>query len=143
MSRVRELRAAYGSDAALGVIYDDEQGLSLLPDGGHAALCGDCAHYIRSREINTAIYGFWSKENPTWAGAGLVDGHDFAVVDERYIVDPWILETEALSHRAVFDLLDPSHATEVRRLYGDRSKWRLVELPSVSTTLPRPKCGSL
>lgn len=125
--RVGELDARYGSDEALGVVYDVEEGASLLPNGRRAASCSDCAHYIRSLEPNTAIYGFWSRENTGWAGAILVDGHDFAVVLGRYIVDPWIVETERLSDRAVFDLEDPADQAEVRRIYGDRKSWRLVE----------------
>jgi len=128
-SRVNELTVRYGSDEALGVVYDEEAGASLLPDGRRAASCADCAYYIRSLEPNTAIYGFWSRENTGWAGAILVDGHDFAVVDGRYIVDPWIVETERLSDRAVFDLKNPVDQAEVRRLYGDRKSWHLVELP--------------
>lgn len=127
LSRVAELGSRYGSDEALGVEYDEEDGASLLPNGRRAASCFECADYIRSLEPNTAIYGFWSRENTGWAGAILVDGHDFAVVDGRYIVDPWIVETERLSDRAVFDLQDPADQAEVRRIYGDRKSWRLVE----------------
>ncbi len=127
MNRVAALTARYGSDEALGVTYDDEHGGSFLPGGGRASNCYDCADYIRACEPNTAIYGFWSRENAGWAGAILVDGHDFAVVDDRYIVDPWIVETERLSDRPVFDLKNPNDRTEVRRIYGDRKSWRLVE----------------
>jgi hypothetical protein len=130
MNRKRELSARYGSDAALGVTTDPAARISLLPDGGRASDCSDCAAFIRSVEPNATIYGFWSKDNPSWAGAKLQDGHDFAVVDGRYIVDPWIVETEALSDRAVFDLEDPKDAAEVTRLYGNRLKWELVEEPT-------------
>ena len=126
-SRVAELTARYGSDEALGVVYDEEEGASLLPNGRRAASCSECADYIRSLEPNTAIYGFWSRENTSWAGAILQDGHDFAVVQGRYIVDPWIVETERLSERAVFDLKDSTDQAEVRPIYGDRKSWRLVE----------------
>ena len=129
-SHADDLAARYGTDEALGVTYDEEAGAALLPDGGRAASCADCAYYIRSLEPNTAIYGFWSRRNASWAGAILQDGHDFAVVDGRYIVDPWIMETERLSDRAVFDLNDPMDQPEVQRLYGDRKSWRLVELPA-------------
>ena len=129
-NRVAELTERYGSDQSLGVVYDEEEEISLLPDGGRAANCYDCAYYIRSLEPNTKIYGFWSRENTGWAGAILQDGHDFAVVDGRYIVDPWIVETEALSNRAVFDLKNPADQAEIRRLYGDERSWRLVERAS-------------
>lgn len=128
-TRVEELAARFGSDEALGVAYDEESGVSLLPDGGRASSCADCAFFIQSREPNTVIYGFWSSENIGWAGAALLDGHDFAVVDGRYVVDPWIMETEHLSNRAVFDLENPTDQLEVRRLYGDRKYWHVVEVP--------------
>lgn len=123
-NRVAELVARYGSDDAIGVVHDEEAEASLLPDGGRATNCYDYASYIRSLEPNAEIYGFWSRENTGWAGAILQDGHDFAVVDRRYIVDPWIVETEHLSDRAVFDLENPADRAEVRRLYGDRRSWR-------------------
>lgn len=131
-TRASLLAALYGSDSALGVSQDEEADLAVLPDGGHATRCGDCAHYIRSLEPNTAVYGFWSKDNPSWAGARLVDGHDFALVEERYIVDPWIVETEHLSDRAVFDLHDPADAAEIHRIYGDRRTWRIMAGPSIA-----------
>lgn len=129
MTRAGELAARYGTDVALGVTYNEDVGASLLPDGGRASSCADCAYYIRSLEPTTAIYGFWSSENTRWAGVMLVDGHDFAVVENRYIVDPWIVDTECLSDRAVFDLESPLDQTEVRRLYGDPKSWHLVESP--------------
>lgn len=129
-SRVRDLVARYGSDGALGARYHEEEGASVLPDGGRASSCSDCAYYIRELESNTAIYGFWSKDNPSWAGAKLQDGHDFAIVEGRYIVDPWIKETEGLSKRAVFDLETPADAREINRLFGNPLNWQLVEGPS-------------
>ena len=124
--RVSELTARYGSDDALGVCYDEELQLSLLPNGGYAASCGDCAYYIQSCEPNTQVVGFWSRDNPSWVGADLQDGHDFALVDNRHIVDPWIVETEHFSARAVFDLYAPADQIEIRRLYGDRTTWQVA-----------------
>lgn len=123
MNRISELLDRYGSDAALGIVYDEEVEASLLPDGGRASSCSDCATYIASLEATAVIYGFWSRDNPAWAGAGLVDGHDFVVVDGRYIVDPWIVETEALSPHAVFDLENPADAADITRIYGNRLAW--------------------
>ena len=130
VSRIGALTRRYGSDRALGVRHDREMGIALLPDGEPASVSGHCARYIRSQEPDTAIYGFWSRDNPSWAGAALQDGHDFAVVDSRYIVDPWVVETEALSKRAVLDLENPAHAKEIRQLYGNPLKWSLMAGPS-------------
>ena len=138
MKRTVELFTRFGSDSALGVVYDRAAGASLLSDGGRASNCADCAHFIQSLEPQTEIYGFWSKDNPTWAGAALHDGHDFAVVEGRYIVDPWMVETEALSKRAVFDLENPADASEICRLYGNCFKWFLTEeaVPVLTGTAP-------
>jgi hypothetical protein len=38
------------------------------------------------------VYGFLSEENPTSAIARAAGGHDFAVIDDRFIVDPWLGE---------------------------------------------------
>ena len=124
--RVAELIALYGSDHALGVYYDEEEGVSLLPNGGRAAVCTDCARFIGRKEPGTTIVGYSHEDNPSDASE-LAFGHDFAIVDDRYIVDPWVVETAGVSSRAVFDLENPLDANEIRRLYGDPGKWELVE----------------
>ena len=124
--RVAELIALYGSDHALGVYYDEEEGVSLLPNGGRAAVCTDCARFIGRKEPGTTIVGYSHEDNPSDASE-LAFGHDFAIVDDRYIVDPWVVETAGVSSRAVFDLENPLDANEIRRLYGDPRKWELVE----------------
>ena len=62
--------------------------------------------------------------------AEIADGHDFAVVHGRYVVDPWIGEVElgrieipaAGVHfpfgKIVFDLEQPDDAVAIRALYG-------------------------
>ena len=90
--RVAELIALYGSDHALGVYYDEEEGVSLLPNGGRAAVCTDCARFIGRKEPGTTIVGYSHEDNPSDASE-LAFGHDFAIVDDRYIVDPWVVET--------------------------------------------------
>jgi hypothetical protein len=128
--RTAELTAWYGSDASLGVRIETNSGRARLPDGGYASNCYDCASYIRSREPGAAVFGFFSRDNPTWAGAQLVDGHDFVIVQGRYIVDPWIVETEHLSDRSVFDIERIEDAAEITRLYGRSDRWVLVERPT-------------
>ena len=125
-ARAAELQARYGTDAALDVRFNDEEGFSELPNGGRAAVCTDCARFIRSKEPSTKIVGYSHEDNPSGASE-LAFGHDFAIVDDRYIVDPWVVGTAGESSRAVFDLENPLDANEIRRLYGDPGKWELVE----------------
>jgi hypothetical protein len=123
-SRLAELEARYGSDEALGVEWNDEEGRSLLPNGEPAVICSFCAAYIVRLEEAGKVVGFHDGVNPTAHAAGYPGGaHDFALIDDRYIVDPWVKETGLTSRRAVLDLLDPGDREEIRFLYGDPSVW--------------------
>lgn len=126
-SRVAELEVRYGSDEALGVEWDEDEQRSLLPDGEPAVICGFCAAYIVRLEGAGKVVGFHDKANPTAHAAGYPGGaHDFALIDGRYIVDPWVKETGLTSKRAVFDLQSPEDAEEIAWLYGDRGRWEMV-----------------
>lgn len=126
-SRVAELEARYGSDEALGVKWNDEEGRSFLPNGEPAVICSFCAAYIVRLEGAGKVIGFHDGVNPTAHAAGYPGGaHAFALIDDRYIVDPWVKETGLTSKRAMFDLLDPGDAEEIRYLYRNRGKWEVM-----------------
>ncbi len=123
-SRVAELEVRYGSDEALGIEWNEEVQRSLLPDGEPAVICGFCAAYIVRLEGAGKVVGFHDGVNPSANAAGYPGGaHDFALIEDRYIVDPWVKETGFTSKRAVFDLQDPGDGEEIRWLYGDRGRW--------------------
>jgi hypothetical protein len=124
--RRQELEVRYDSDTALGARYHEHENLTLLPGGSVAAKCTNYARFIRSLEPNTAVWGFSGDANPESTIGQSLFGHDFAVVDSRYIVDPWVVERAGMSERAVFDLEDPRDAEEIRHLYGDCSTWKLM-----------------
>jgi hypothetical protein len=125
---VADLEARYGSDEALGVHWDEAEGRSLLPDGEPAIMRGACAAYIVELEGAGKIVGFYDGTNPTAHAAGYAGGgHDFALIDDRYIADPWVKETGLTSTRAVFDLQDPEDQEEIQHLYGDPRMWEAVE----------------
>jgi hypothetical protein len=48
------------------------------------------------------------------------EGHHFAVMNNRYIIDPWVFDN---FNRSVFDLQNKNDEEMVRYLYGDRNKW--------------------
>ncbi|MCX6937938.1 MAG: hypothetical protein NTU80_08585 [Verrucomicrobia bacterium] len=54
------------------------------------------------------------------------DGHDFALIAERFIVDYWGAYAAGVIDRPVFDLLDSSIQEIVSRLYGPKESWRIV-----------------
>lgn len=72
--------------------------------------------------------GFFIEKNPVTHpeidGAG---GHDFAVIGQRYIVDPWISLFTGAEDRSVYDLHDPKDAEIIKHIYGDVEKWSLYD----------------
>ena len=73
------------------------------------------------------VFTFAAEDNPWAAVSEDRDGHDFAVVDGRYIVDPWALEVGVVWRRMrgqrVLDMRDKTHADEIDHLYGDPDMW--------------------
>jgi len=64
----------------------------------------------------------------------LAGGHDFAIVDDRYIVDPWLMEVELdrittltgkklYVNQGVFDLENSNDRQLAREIYGPSSNW--------------------
>ena len=52
------------------------------------------------------------------------DGHDFVVVDGRFIVDWWAKFVAGDTERVAFDMQDPQDAEYVRRYYGTPDMWQ-------------------
>lgn len=156
LSVVEALTASFGSEEALRITYEVEgehapigrftseelcayESLhpnhalcvtSYLPHGGSAICCTEYARYIRSKlPGRVAVVGFSNEDNPSCA---IVrdrlhpGGHDFALVDNRYLVDPWIKLIKQYSERTVFDMADPHDAAEVLRIYGPASSWKNI-----------------
>lgn len=123
----KELISKYTTDEAIGVKIegggDDEQ--AVIPGYGPAFICTNYAHFIQDKE-KAIIVGFHAEDNPDSEISDIADGHDFAIVGGRFIVDPWIVNTENLSKKAVFDLEDPKDKADIKRFYGDRTKWKLI-----------------
>jgi hypothetical protein len=72
------------------------------------------------------ILGFSADENPDSSVAAVAGGHDFALLDDRYIVDPWIRDVEAMSQQTVFDIQNPEDAAKIAELYGPQKAWQRV-----------------
>ena len=116
--RKQQLEEAYGTDESIGL---DEEG--LLPDGESACVCTNVAFYIAKQVKGAKIFGFAEWDNPSSAISEDYDGHDFAMVD-GFIIDPWVSQTENYSKKSVFDTMDQDDSKEIKRIYGNRKKWK-------------------
>lgn len=111
-------------------LYDDDEESWCFKSGGH---CGDCTVSALkiARRFNGAVFGYDSGDNPTaligkqtgW------DGHDFALIAERYLVDYWAFRYAELSDHPVLDLCDPQDQLLVKKLYGPQDRWCAVPQP--------------
>jgi predicted GNAT family acetyltransferase len=72
------------------------------------------------------VYGFSVMENPDAEyfvedyGDDSDEGHHFAVMNGRYIIDPWVYDN---FDRSVFDLQSKEDEDIIRYIYGDVNKW--------------------
>ncbi|MFG6082862.1 hypothetical protein ACEUZ9_004094 [Paracoccus litorisediminis] len=70
------------------------------------------------------IMGFWCFENPAAAALGeLSDRHDFAVIDRRWVVDPWISDIPGMPEGGIIDMQSKHFPLLYARVYGDRDCW--------------------
>jgi len=144
------LTAQFGTDEALGVWFrtDDGEALSLaeydamfarlgdddmpgteslLPDGSSAVCCTDyAAHVFKALPGRVRIVGFANEENPDCQV--VLDelhpgGHDFAIVDNRYLVDPWCKLVRCCDWQPVYDRQLPEDNDLVLKRYGPDVCW--------------------
>ena len=109
-------------DRFWGITSDKRMG-DTFPSGQSAVECTGYALAIKSKLGDRAkVYGFYGEDNPTSEIGKDAGGHDFAVVDGRYIVDPWLTDVWG-GKKGVFDLENPDDQPEIKRLYGDRATW--------------------
>lgn len=137
------LEKQFGSDEALGIRYDesanDGHGGSVFPDGSSAVMCFAYANWIQKvlDEQHVKVVGFYTINNPDCdiAREGLVSGHDFAIVNERWLIDPWFRLVEGdMRKPVVHDLRDPDDVESVLKIYGDPAYWE--ESSSAKNTKP-------
>jgi hypothetical protein len=108
---------------------DDNSGSSFRDNPYSGVTCTGyaCSILHKLGKNRVKVFGFSETDNPK---SRIVEkdntGHDFAVVDDRYIVDPWLTEFSLASgtDQGVFDMQDPKDAAEVKKIYGDQANWK-------------------
>ncbi|TLX15990.1 hypothetical protein [Rhizobium sp. MHM7A] len=106
-------------------LADDGETISVFPNGDHAAFCTSWADDLRERlgSEAVALFGFSADENPDSHVSKIADGHDFAILHKRYIVDGWTTNVESIHPTGVMDIEDDDDLEEIIRLYGDPRLW--------------------
>ena len=152
-----ELEQLFGSDDAIGMrvcIEGCDESLSMaefcefkkanpdfekdgefrvvMPDGSSSVVCTNYAQHIKTtlNARNVEIVGFFCSDNQdcTFTRMELAEGHDFALVDGRYLVDPWLRLVCGYDNLPmVYDLLDHKEAKDAANMYGTRDRWVSVE----------------
>ncbi len=97
-----------------------------LGDGSSAALCTSTAILV-AKQFNGVVLGYYSLDNPT-ATIGLphLEGHDLALIGNRWLTDYWAWHVERIIATPILDLKDQEELAIAQRLYGSTRKWDLV-----------------
>lgn len=93
----------------------------ICPGVGVVGTCTSTSVYLASR-LGGDVYGYSIEDNPDATVGAAEFGHDFTLIGDRYLVDFWARDT--YQHRDLYDLWDPEDRDLVRKMYGDRRKWR-------------------
>jgi len=75
-----------------------------------------------------SVVGYDCADNPTAEipDPETTDGHDFAIVENRFVVDFWAASVVGILDRSIFDLSCSADRAIVLRLYGPRDAWKPV-----------------
>ena len=107
--------------------FNEEAEEWQFPDGTACGLCTSSAIQV-ARQFDGLVVGYYSNDNST-AEIRLPnhDGHDFALINDRWLVDYWAWHVEGLVASPIFDLSNDADRREVTRLYGSTVKWKPLD----------------
>lgn len=81
-------------------------------------------HLRRLLGPRVQIFGFWAFENPAADRLlEVAERHDFAVVDQRWILDPWTTGVRDLASQGITDRRDASDSAAKQGIYGNAECW--------------------
>jgi hypothetical protein len=91
--------------------------------GNPFTICTNGAKWLRDNYFPKAVVmGYWIENNPTAEIGQDIYGHDFLLIDNRYILDFWYFHVCGKENAPVF--LDMEKDQElVKKYYGDHTKW--------------------
>lgn len=110
--------------------YEPIEGRWTFKSGGDCGRCTDAAMKV-ALAFSGRVVGYKLSRNPSARiGYECCEGHDFAIVANRFVVDYWAFRVARLISTPVFDMSNPSDRELVRSLYGSEQIWE--DVPVVS-----------
>ena len=101
--------------------------ISHFPTGTSAVCCTDYARQVANIfKGRVEVKGFANEDNPTSRVAMEEmhpSGHDFAILDDRYIIDLWPLLVLGHQEKVIYDFHDPREMAQACAMYGPPQKW--------------------
>jgi len=82
------------------------------------------------RELLWELVGLYGELSEQWTSEG---SYEFALVEGRYLIDPWARNMAEVRFQIFYDLGKPHHWDAVLEIYGDPVYWR-----DMNTTAPEP-----
>lgn len=122
--------------SAIRPLIENDQFIQEFEEGVSGSfICTSVAQVVFSafQELgDIKIYGFSQAENPEAKyfldeDEDPDEGHHFCVIEDRFIIDPWVYGTYSnypeTCGRALFDLEDPSDQDLIHTYYGRQDRW--------------------
>jgi len=114
----------------------NERGESWTFSNGESVFnCAASARRIADA-FGGSVVGYDCAANPTAEipDPETQDGHDFAIVHDRFVVDFWAACIVGILDRPIFDLNCPADRAMVLRLYGPTDAWKPAEPKRLQST---------
>lgn len=119
----KSLERYFNDEKSLPDKFNRSEECHVFPNGDASAVCTSWAKYVRRLLGNRVqLYGFDDAINKATISKSY-GGHDFAVVDGRYIVDGWLKHVAGMHGNAVLDMQDTNDKPIIAKLYGPMEHW--------------------
>jgi len=113
------------------LIEEDEEdpilGCWTFRCGSYSSICTFGAKKV-AIEFGGLVFGYLAEDNPTALVPKHACGHDFAIIEGRFLVDYWAYQVAEEVDRPVFDMYDPVDKSLVQCHYGDQESWIPVDI---------------
>jgi hypothetical protein len=106
--------------------YDENEGCWIFRGGGSCCCCTDSAIKV-AKYFGGRVVGYFMVNNRQASiSADNYGGHNFALIDDRFVVDYWSYRVARLIKKPVLDLRIKGDRVLAKLLYGDRDSWEDV-----------------